>query len=60
MMIKYKTCGGNEGEEEVLKIEFGYVFTFFSSEDWVPKVFCTKLNGDEFEVDFDKVVEISS
>ena len=59
MKIKYKSCDGTENEEEVLKIEFVYVYNF-SSEDWVPAVLCTRPNGDDFEVDFDKVVEISS
>lgn len=59
MKIKYKSCDGNEGEEEVLKVEFVYVFNF-TSEDWVPAFLCTRKNGDEFEIDADDVIEISS
>lgn len=58
MQIKYISCGGTEHEEEVLKIEGVSIVNM--QGDWVPAVLCTRPNGDDFEVDFDKVVEISS
>lgn len=58
MKIKYYSCDTVEHEEEVLKIEGVSIVNM--QGDWVPAFLCTRPNGDDFEVDFDKVVEISS
>ena len=58
MKIKYYSCDTLEHEEEVLKIECVSISNM--QGDWIPEVLCTRPNGDDFEVDFDKVVEISS
>lgn len=55
-IITYISCDGIENTEVIQTLEVYEYIDFLTGEDKFAFL-CTRLNGDEFEVDFDKVIE---